>query len=262
MKPCTFFHFGLIVTGEGERNHLPLLFRELAASGYCHFEVIRKIDQRSPITSKKRRLKVVGSKGLVPTRDAEQIGLPSRKYLDEKPCSLVLLIDDLEYKRRDKAPAIFDRYRKALDSVLNDSQKRRVAVHFLVNMLEAYFFAHPQAVNDVLDCSPPLEECKDDVEKMRHPKGELKRRCKNYSETKTIAQILSRLDVPHILSRLDACASLRTMFVWCVCKMEEYAEPSSFIYITKLRNHFHLDDGVLHPITSHQCDEQSSYDEP
>jgi len=30
---CYFFHFGLIVTGVGERDHLPKLFRSLMATG-------------------------------------------------------------------------------------------------------------------------------------------------------------------------------------------------------------------------------------
>ena len=45
---------------------------------------------------------------------------------------------------------VTDRYRRVLDTILSSSQSRRASVHFLVNMLEAYFFAHSDAVNSVL----------------------------------------------------------------------------------------------------------------
>lgn len=48
-----FLHFGLIVTGETEWEHLPKLFKSLMATGTCTFEVIRKIGQRNPITSRR-----------------------------------------------------------------------------------------------------------------------------------------------------------------------------------------------------------------
>jgi len=45
---------------------------------------------------------------------------------------------------------VFERYRNALDAVLATLQlHHRAAVHFLVNMLEAYYFAHADAVNTV-----------------------------------------------------------------------------------------------------------------
>ena len=48
-----------------------------------------------------------------------------------------------------QAQEIFDRYRSALDVVL-DTLKDRASVHFLVYMLEAYYFADIQAINDCL----------------------------------------------------------------------------------------------------------------
>ncbi len=87
------------------------------------------------------------------------------------PCHFVILVDDLEHARREQAQQIFDRYRLALDTMLKDAQQSRVAVHFLVNMLKAYYFADAKAVNAVLDLDSPLEDHPGDVEMIRHPKG-------------------------------------------------------------------------------------------
>ena len=79
-----FFKFGLIVTGKGEEKFLPRLFRSLMEGGHCSFEVICRIGQRDPITSKKRILKMVGSNKAIPDRDESQIGYPARRYLNQK----------------------------------------------------------------------------------------------------------------------------------------------------------------------------------
>ena len=47
------------------------------------------------------------------------------------------------------------------------------SVHFLVNMLEAYYFAHAAATNGVLGTE--LEDFEGDVESIRHPKNDLKK---------------------------------------------------------------------------------------
>lgn len=144
-----YFRFGLIVTGETEQEHLPKLFRLLMATGICHFEVIRKIEQRSSITSRRRRPPVVGTNQIIERKDELEIGLPARGYVNRSDCHFVLLIDDLEYGRRDQVQQVFDRYRTALDTVLN-TLKHRASVHFLMNMLEAYYFADARAINAVL----------------------------------------------------------------------------------------------------------------
>ena len=79
-----FLRFGLIVTGKTEEECLPELFRSVAATGRCSFEVLRRIGQRSPITSKGRQLRMVGSGKKIPDKDATEIGLPARKYLASK----------------------------------------------------------------------------------------------------------------------------------------------------------------------------------
>jgi hypothetical protein len=71
-----FHHFGLIVTGETEATGLPDLFRPIMPSGKATFAVIRRLGQRSPIRSRKRVLKTVGSGEDIPDKDAEEIGFP------------------------------------------------------------------------------------------------------------------------------------------------------------------------------------------
>lgn len=249
--PCYFFHFGLIVTGKGERGHLPKLFQSLMTTGICTFKVISFIGQRGPITSKKRKLEMVGSGKTIPDKDAEDIGFPARQFLAENLCHAVILVDDLEHDRREQAQQVFDRYRLALDTILiTEERKRRAAVHFLVNMLEAYYFADAQAVNGVLGLEPPLEDYKQDVETIHHPKGEMKKLYNGFDQVDDGGKILACLDVEHILSRPDACAWLRTMFAWCVKILEQYSSGD----LSSLTKKYRLADGVFSPITQTQLD--------
>jgi hypothetical protein len=48
-----------------------------------------------------------------------------------------------------------------------------------------------------------------------HPKGELKTKLGSFDEIADGEQIMRHLDVPHLLSRPETCASLRTLFGWC-----------------------------------------------
>ena len=154
---------------------------------------------------------MLGSAKEIPDRDASEIGLPARGFLSSRD-RYVLLIDDLEPDRAGAIQEVFGRYRAALDAVLNEEQARRAAVHFFVNMLEAYYFADTRAVNEVLGTE--LADFAGDVESIRHPKNELKQLSHGFDEREHGRQIVRRLDVPHVLSREDTCASLRTMFAW------------------------------------------------
>jgi hypothetical protein len=209
-----FVRFGLIVTGRGEEQFLPRLFRSLTETGQCHFEVLRRIGQRSPITSPQRKAKMVGTGQKITNKDEEEFGLPARRFLQVHPDSFVLLIDDLEGNRVSQAAQVFQRYREVLDTMLGPL-RHRASVHFLVNMLEAYFFAHAQAVNSILGTD--LIDAEGDVEAIPYPKGQLKRLYRGYDEIEHGGQILAHLDVAHVLARTDCCASLRTLFAWC-CK--------------------------------------------
>ena len=242
-----YFHFGLIVTGDTEREHLPRLFRSLMATGNCTFEVIRKIEQRSPTTSRRRRPPVVGTDQMIERKDELEIGLPARGYVNRSGCHFVLLIDDLEYDRRNQAQQVFDRYRTALDTVLN-TLKHRASVHFLVNMLEAYYFADVRAIKTVLGNS--LADYEGDVETIRNPKSDLRELYPSFGEIEDGGEILDQIDIEHILSRPDACASLRTLFAWCVKVLETYSNRNCADFHDKYRLH----DGKLSEITGTQLD--------
>ena len=167
---------------------------------------------------------MVGSGKTIPDRDEQDIGLPARAFLSSET-RFVVLVDDLEAGRSGEIRQIFDRYRLALDTMLRPDQARRASVHFLVNMLEAYYFADARAVNEVLGTD--LEDCEDDVETIRHPKNELKRLCRGFDGIEHGCRILDTLRVGHVLSRRETCSSLRTMFAW-ICRI--IGEPEGEVY--------------------------------
>jgi hypothetical protein len=210
-----FTKFGLLVTGAGEREFVDKLFCSLMASRDCHFEIIAKIEQRSPIVSEKRLLKMVGSGRTIPDRDADEIGLPARHWIQRGSRSqphLVILIDDLEHDRRPVVDAVFARYRTALDTMLRN-EKWRASVHFFVPMLEAYYFAHTDVVNSVLSTS--LSDHDGDVEELRHPKNELKKLKPGFDEKRDGANIVGSLDLHRVLEHPNRCRALRSMIGWC-----------------------------------------------
>ncbi|NJN98527.1 MAG: DUF4276 family protein [Anaerolineales bacterium] len=249
-QQCYFFHFGLIVTGKGERDHLPKLFKSLMATGICNFQVIQFTGQRGPITSEKRILEMVGSGKSIPDKDQSEIGLPARRYLNVNKCHFVVLVHDLEHDRKHQAQQVFDRYRRALDTMLTSEQNSRASVHFLVNMLEAYYFADAKAVSTVLNLTSSLEDYLEDVEDIPHPKGELKRLYLGFREREDGGQILDHLNIEHVLSRSDTCASLRTLFAWCSKVVEQYPDYQSL----SLADKYHLQDGRFSEITRSQLD--------
>ena len=205
-----FSRFGLIVTGETEEACMADLFRLIAASGRCSFTVIRRVGQRSPITSARRKQQMVGTGKTIPDKDADEIGFPARKFLSADD-TFVLLVDDLEARRRDEVEGVFGRYRLAFDTILG-SRSPRASVHFLVNMLEAYYFADAEAVNGVLGTD--LTDFPGDVETIANPKSRLKGLVASFNERRDGVRIVRQLDIAHVLANEDACASLRTMFAW------------------------------------------------
>lgn len=240
-----FIRFGLFVTGISERKALPQLFRILEKNGICKFELIRYVKQRSPITSKKKKLKMVGTGKTIPTKDEQDIGLPARKYISLDDHHYVILIDDLEYSRRNIANQVFNRYRKAFDTILTPEQRHRASVHFLVNMLEAYYFADANAINKVIKLSPPLKDYQGDVETIRHPKNDLKKIHKTFKEVSDGEKILAVLNIQHVLSNPKTCAWLRTLFAWCVYIL---SQNSYFDY----KDIYQLENGLYSDITKVQ----------
>lgn len=239
-----FVKFGLLVTGEGERDFLPRLFRALTTLAGCSFEVIRKVEQLTPRTStKKHVLRMPGRGGTIPTKDAERIGYPARSWLKaQRGRAFIMLVDDLEWDRREQQQQIFDRYREAF-TLLSEADRRHVGVFFLVMMLEAYYFADPAAVAAALGVTLPERQPGDDVEQMRHPKNELKKCYDGFRELDHGGQIVPKLDLEKVLGDPQTCASLRAAVAWCHCALGlERSEQ------------FQLVSGRLCPLTGSQVD--------
>lgn len=234
----TFHYIGLLVTGKGEERFLPSFLSALNETGQCHVEVIRRIPQLSPRTSPRQAAKVVKTRKTIPDSDADEIGTSARKYLSKGGSRFVVLVDDLEYARRTIHNGVFERYRKALDTMLVDLSPR-ASVHFLVNMVEAYYFADPQTVSQVMGSE--LAGHVGDVEEIRHPKNDLKARYPGFDEVEHGERIAKQINLPLVLSNPQACASLRTLIKWCVLSMKQ-----------PLTERFQLLEGVTHPITSTQ----------
>ena len=229
-----FLRFGLIVTGDGEAKFLPNLFRSIMAAASCTFVVIRKSEQLSPITSAKRSIRMVGRGEIIPSIDEEQYGIPARRFLQQQANSFVLIIDDLEGARRVQVDAVFNRYRLALDTMLNPcGLANRASVHFLVNMLEAYYFANCDAVNVVAEAEIIAQDHPNDVEQIGHPKSQLKRLWNKFHEIDHGEAIIARLDVNHVLQHHDRCCWLRTLFRWCISQI-----PHASIWDNELPQRF------------------------
>ena len=170
-----------------------------------------------------------------------EIGLPARRYLTAD-ATFVILVDDLEAKRESSAQAIFRRYRDALDAILSESRRSRASIHFFVNMLEAYYFADANAINAVLGTN--LADYEGDVETIPHPKSDLKAHCPTFDEIEHGKEIVAKLDVEHVLSRRETCASLRSLFGWCSTAIGQ--TPA---------NQFELVRGSYSEVTKGQIDE-------
>jgi len=155
---------------------------------------------------------MVGTGMAIPDRDFTEIGAPARMYLKKRPCSYILLVDDIEHSRLPIMKGVFDRYANALSGALG-GEAGRASVHFLAPMLEAYYFADHEAINGVLGTRiGPFEG---DVETMRHPKGELKRLFPGFDEVRHGEAIIKALDMDAVLGNPSTCAFLRAAYAWC-----------------------------------------------
>jgi|GEM_PF-472727 len=212
---------GLLVTGEGERLQLQRLFRSLKRDfpENITVTVVKNIKQHSPRSGKKHqaRLKALGTNKYVSTQD-EAIGLAALGYLKNGDDHFTVLIDDLEGGRVAQAAQVFDRYTAGLHAVVPSGMWPRASVHFLCNMLEAYFLADIDAVNTAFGVL--LHNYQGDVETVSHPKNELKRMLApagiNYKETEHVGKVLQQLNWDTVLADPATCPSLRTLFAW-VC---------------------------------------------
>ena len=112
-------------------------------------------------------------------------------------------------------------------------------MHFLVNMLESYYFGDAAAVNVVLRTK--ISDHQDDVEKIRHPKKELKKLNREFDEVTHGEAIVKQLDVEHVLNNPVTCATLRVLFAWCVKATGG-----------NIGDQFRLDSGVYDVVTGRQ----------
>jgi hypothetical protein len=249
--PCTHCKFGLIVTGAGEREFVDRLFRSLSQEAGCSFVVLGKFGQRSPIGQSKT-LKMVGQGKVIPDRDADQIGLPARRFLQGQPCHFVIVLDDVEHDRRPHLAAIFARYRKALDTILRVEDRPRASVHFLANMLEAYYFADSSAVNAALGTTILNSDYPGDVESIRHPKSDLKHHAAKcnaaFDEKADGGKILDRLNLNHVLSQPRTCEYLRSLIAWCVRQLQTFCP----IWDNSIVTRYQIMNGVQAKVTKGQ----------
>ena len=230
--------FGLIVTGEGEEGFVCDLFKPLMKALHCKFEVIRRVGQLSPRKDDMApKLRIVGTAKAVPTRD-QDIGLIARTYLNKHPSGFVILVDDLERARASQRIDVFARYRRAFDTILQ-AEADRTAVFFFVNMLEAYYFAHPAAIKAAIGLD--IETRLNDVEAIPHPKNDLKSLAPGFDEIRDGKKIVQKLDLAVVLGKADTCASLRALVAWVFRAVGQPFEG------------FGLEDGIHDIVTGRQA---------
>lgn len=247
IEDATFFTILPIVTGEGEALFLPQMLRSLMDTGRCCFTRPRKFEQLRPL-GPQRRLEMVGRGRLLTTRQ-EELGLIARRFLGECDSHLVLFVDDLE-QVTDEKHEVFKHYRESLDRMLSSvGLADRAAVHFMVKMVEAYFFADAAAINAILNST--LEDFDGDPETIGHPKGKLKQIAKShqrsFDEKADGQRVAERLDLAKVLFNAETCASLRSLVKWCSRRI---GDPDT--------DRFQLICGAFCPMTGVQIPNESA----
>lgn len=243
--------FHLFVTGKSEQAALCALLEPIVEdlakgqTAIC-FQQSALIPQFSPRIENLPSLRVTGTHKQIPTALEEKVTLPVQALLRQDPHCFVLLVDDLERRRADKAQEVFANYRAALDKALDTAElRRRAAVHFFVNMLEAYYFADPAVVNEVLSIN--LTEPVGDVEDINNPKIELKNRVKHLGQERSFNEvehgkaIAQKLSLDRVLANPKTCRALRTLVGWCRHRLGAAFDQR-----------WRLVDGAFHPVTCGQ----------
>ncbi|MCI0459812.1 MAG: DUF4276 family protein [Gemmataceae bacterium] len=143
---------------------------------------------------------------------------------------------------------MFNRYRLALNQMLGPyGLTHRASIHFLVNMLEAYYFAHCDAVNVAAGAEILAQDHPDDVESIGHPKNQLKQLWNGFDEVEHGSAILGQLDLDRVLQHNERCCWLRTLFHWCISRI-----PLASVWDTQLLQQFRLPDGCRISLTENQ----------
>ena len=86
------------------------------------------------------------------------------------------------------------------------------------------------------------------METIRNPKSDLRKEYQGFREIDDGGRILDQIDIEHVLSRPDACASLRTLFAWCVKVLAKYSDYDC----ADLDDKYRLHDGILSVVTGTQ----------
>lgn len=194
---------------------------------------------------------MVGRRGhKITSRAEEEISFPARRCLRGHPDRILVLLDDLEHDRRDQVDYLYELYRGALDHLLDESEKSRAAVHFLVNMLEAYFFADPGALKRALGLD--LEAHDGDVEGIRNPKSLLKKHFPGYSERDHGGKVLRELDLHQVLADPETCAWLRSCVSWTVHALGAGLDAPLHSSLDATTAACHLNDGHCQRLTLEQ----------
>ncbi|ODA33683.1 DUF4276 family protein [Planctopirus hydrillae] len=212
-------HLKLFVTGEGEETFLATFFRQLR-----HFEsgeVIITADYAFPQITVSTNAKKLAKHGKEVLEKIDKATVKKiRPWLLTSTGHYAVLVDDLETERRFLAESQFNFYQEQIHRIL-DAQpeiKNRFSVHFFVNMIEAYYFKHPEVVNQV--CKTLLGEYPGDVENIRHPKQEIDKAIRSidpkekFREIKHGASIAKKLDLRKVLENPQHCRALRTLVAW------------------------------------------------
>ncbi|MBA4030118.1 MAG: hypothetical protein C0478_04380 [Planctomyces sp.] len=212
-------HLRLFVTGQGEETFLASFFRQLR-----HFEsgeVIITAEYAFPQITVPTNAKKLAKNGREVLEKIDKATIKKiRPWLLISTQHYAVLVDDLETGRRTVAETQFNFYREQIHRILDTKPeiKNRFSVHFFVNMVEAYYFNHPEVVNDV--CGTSLTAQPGDVENIRHPKGRLKElvsqleRGRKFDEMVDGTAIAKKLDLQKVLDNSEHCRALRTLVAW------------------------------------------------
>lgn len=249
----------LVVTGRGEAKCAANLVGKVihAAGRAIHPLEAVAADQRP-------RKQIRNISKLLPAQAGRQV--PTKRHLEvirelgkrlADPAVICILIDDLEKGERQAAAAHFEYYRRMLDDIPAKNAAARSSVHFLVNMLEAYFFHDVEATNQVIE-GLELGRHDGDVEDISHPKNALENEIKQrigrdrgYRETDDAVKIVRHLNLETVLADPDQCRSLRTLVAWC---WEQIGQERT--------DQFQLKGGAYWDVTASQLRERPARVEP
>jgi hypothetical protein len=133
-----------------------------------------------------------------------------------------------------------------LFSIIGRIHQLPPATSDLRNMLEAYYFAHANAVNSVAGQAILAADHPTDVEDIRHPKRELTRLWPGrFREIDDGRRIVASLDLSHVLARPAECCWLRSMIAWCLDRFRE----RNAVYPGLLEDAYCVKSGQKAPLT-------------